>query len=85
MLSVLLDEHLDPAVVAFLAKRTIPDLLVRWALAGEIHAGVIFVSRLTIAQADVGQLAKPLTAFWDTHHDLDWTNRIAYLRRPRDE
>lgn len=62
-------------------QRTIPDLLERWALAGEVHAGVIFINRRTLVQDDVSGLAKALMALWDTGHELDWRNRIAYLRR----
>ncbi len=62
-------------------QRTIPDLLERWALAGEAHAGVVFVNRRTLFQDDVSGLAKALVSLWDAHHDLDWSNRIAYLRR----
>lgn len=62
-------------------QRTIPDLLERWALAGEVHGRAIFINRRTLLQDDVGGLAKALIALWDTDHDLDWRNRIVYLRR----
>jgi hypothetical protein len=62
-------------------QRTIPDLLERWALTGEVHAGVVFIDRRTLIQDDVGGLAKALIALWDTDEELDWRNRIVYLRR----
>lgn len=62
-------------------QRTIPSLLERWALAEEVHAGVIFVNRRTLVQDDISGLAKALIALWDTDHKLDWGNRIAYVRR----
>lgn len=62
-------------------QRTVPDLLVRWSLTEESHAGVIFVNRRTLVQDDVSGLSKALIAFWDAQNRLDWNNRIGYPRR----
>jgi hypothetical protein len=62
-------------------QRTIPKLLHRWAEFQETHAGVIFVDERTIAPNDFSELARSLILFWDEHRDLDWSNRLAFLRR----
>ncbi len=62
-------------------QRTIPDLLTRLAIEEEPHGGVIFVNRRTLAQDDVSGLAKALVSLWEANHELDWINRISYLRR----
>ena len=71
---------------AFLEKRilvtfdvnSIPELLVRLAIAGEDHAGVILVSSLSFDQDDLGFLARalvPLTQLPDP-----WLNRSLFLQ-----
>ncbi len=73
---------------AFLEKRilvtfdvnSIPELLVRLAVAGEDHAGVILVSSLSFDQDDLGSLARalvPLTQLPDP-----WFNRSLFLQSP---
>ena len=62
-------------------QRTIPDVLHHWATKEESHAGVIFVNRRTLSQNDFRGLAQALINYWDAHGDLDWTNRLGYLRR----
>ncbi|MBL8291577.1 MAG: DUF5615 family PIN-like protein [Bryobacterales bacterium] len=62
-------------------QRSIPSLLETWAASGESHAGVVFLNRRTIAQQDFSAIAKALIALWVSHGDLDWTNRLAYLKR----
>ncbi len=59
--------------------RTIPAALITMAEAGISHAGVIFVKRRTIAPNDFGRLIRSLTAFWEKHARLDWTDRISFL------
>jgi hypothetical protein len=61
-------------------QRTVPRLLQRWAQLNETHA-VIFVDELTIAPNDLPELARSLILFWDEHRNLDWSNRLAFLRR----
>ena len=62
-------------------QRTFPKLLQRWAQLKETHAGVVFVDERTIAPNDLPELARSLILFWDEHRDLDWSNRLAFLRR----
>jgi hypothetical protein len=61
-------------------QRTFPKLLQRWAQLKETHAGVVFVDERTIAPNDLPELARSLILFWDEHRDLDWSNRLAFLR-----
>ncbi len=62
-------------------QRTLPRLLQRWAELKETHAGVIFVDERTIAPNDLPAIARSLIRLWDDHRDLDWSNRLAFLRR----
>jgi len=62
-------------------QRTFPRLLQRWAALKETHAGVIFVDERTIAPNDLPELARSLILLWDEHRGLDWSNRLAFLRR----
>jgi hypothetical protein len=61
--------------------RTIPPLLKDWAEEGRQHGGVIFVDEKTIAQADIGGLIQSLDRLVKETRDLDWTDRIYFLRR----
>ena len=59
---------------------SIPELLVRLAVTGEDHAGVILVSSLSFDQDDLGSLARalvPLTQLPDP-----WLNRSLFLQSP---
>ncbi len=62
-------------------QRTFPRLLQRWAELKETHAGVVFVDERTIAPNDLPELARSLILLWDEHRNLDWSNRLAFLRR----
>ncbi len=61
--------------------RAFPRLLQHWAELKEAHAGVIFVDERTIAANDLPELAGSLFLLWDEHRNLDWLNRLAFLRR----
>jgi hypothetical protein len=61
--------------------RTIPPLLKNWAEEGRQHGGVIFVDEKTISQADIGGLIQSLDKLVKEARDLDWTDRIYFLRR----
>ncbi len=61
--------------------RTIPPLLKQWAETGQSHAGVIFVDEKTIAPSDIGGLVKALAAGAKAPPNLDWTDRVLFLRR----
>jgi hypothetical protein len=62
-------------------RRTIPPLLKNWAEEGRQHGGVIFVEEKTISQADIGVLIQSLDKLVKETRDLDWTDRIYFLRR----
>lgn len=59
---------------------TIPPLLKTWAEAGQQHGGVVFVDRRTLEPSDVGGLIRALGALFSARGELDWTDRIEYLR-----
>ena len=60
--------------------RTIPSLLRLCAEHGMDHSGVIFVDDRTVAQHDIGGLVAALCAVWKAQRNMDWTNRVVYLR-----
>jgi hypothetical protein len=62
-------------------RRTIPPLLKNWAEEGRRHGGVIFVDEKTISQTDIGGLIQSLDKLAKEARDLDWTDRIYFLRR----
>jgi hypothetical protein len=62
-------------------RRTIPLLLKAWAEEERTHGGVVFVDEKTISPADIGGLVWALTRLAIETRNLDWTNRIYFLRR----
>jgi hypothetical protein len=60
--------------------RTIPRLLRLWGENGMDHAGVILVDGRTIRPDDIGGLIAALCGLWRSERNLDWTNRVVYLR-----
>jgi Domain of unknown function (DUF5615) len=62
-------------------QRTIPPLLSRFAEQGLSHGGILFVDQRAIPSNDFGGLIRALIWFWEEHHDRDWVDRLAYLRR----
>jgi hypothetical protein len=62
-------------------RRTIPPLLKNWAEEGRQHGGVIFVDEKTISQADIGGLIQSSDKLVKETRDLDWIDRIYFLRR----
>ncbi|MHB9008745.1 MAG: DUF5615 family PIN-like protein [Limisphaerales bacterium] len=77
---VLQEAHRRQLTLVTFDLRTIPPLLRQWAEQGIDHSGVILVDEQTLAQNDVGGLIAALGAVWKVHRDLDWTNRVVYLR-----
>jgi hypothetical protein len=61
--------------------RTIPSLLKDWAESGREHGGVIFVDEKTISQSDIGGLVQSLCKLVKEARDLDWIDRVYFLRR----
>jgi hypothetical protein len=62
-------------------RRTIPPLLKLWAEGGQSHGGVIFVDENTISPADIGSLVRALISLAEETTEMDWTNRVYFLRR----
>jgi hypothetical protein len=60
--------------------RTIPSLLRSWGERATDHAGLIFVDERTIAQHDIGGMARALCEVWKQLGAADWTNRTFFLR-----
>lgn len=77
---VLQEAHKQRLTLGTFDLRTIPPLLRSWAEQGIDHSGVILVDDRTIAQSDIGGLLAALCAVWKAQRDLDWTNRVVYLR-----
>ena len=63
--------------------KTVPLLLRSWADQGADHGGVVFVDDKTLAQNDVGGIARALCRLWKLQGDLDWTNRTFFLQAPK--
>ena len=61
-------------------QRTIAPLITLWAAEGRDHAGVIFISRRTIAQSDRGSQIRGLLALWEAKHTEEWVNLVDYLK-----
>lgn len=61
-------------------QRTIPSLLRTWGERGIANGGVIFVNKRSIAPDDVGGLIRALARLIQELGDVDWENRIAFLR-----
>ena len=79
---VLKEAHKQQLTLVTFDLRTIPPLLRLWAEQGIDHGGVLLVDDRTFAQNDVGGLVAALCAVWKAQRDLDWTNRVVYLRPP---
>jgi hypothetical protein len=82
------DQVLDAAREAELTlvtydQKTIPPILVEFAMSQRHHAGVLFVDRGAIASDNIGALVRALIACHDLHHDRDWTNVVMFLSPPR--
>ena len=61
--------------------RTIPALLAEFAVAGERHGGVIFVSIKSYPQNDFKGLAHAIVSLAERTGDDDWTDRVVFLTR----
>jgi hypothetical protein len=62
-------------------RRTIPPLLKAWAEEGRRHGGVIFVDEKSISPANIGGLIESLEQIVKETGKMDWTDRVAFLRR----
>jgi hypothetical protein len=79
---VLQEAHQQKLTLVTFDRRTIPPLLRLWAEQGIDHSGVILVDEQTVAQNDIGGLVAALCAVWKAQGNMDWTNRVVYLRSP---
>lgn len=61
-------------------QKTIAPLTKEWAEADVPHGGIIFVDNRTIAPRNLGGLIRALIRLIKDLGDVDWENRIAYLR-----
>jgi hypothetical protein len=59
---------------------TIPSLLKLWAEEGRSHGAVIFVAEKTISPANLGGLVRALMDLIAEAAEMDWTNRVYFLR-----
>jgi len=69
----------EGAVLVTFDVNTIPALLQEMAVAGEDHAGVVFVSSKTFSQNDSAGIAAALIRLWHSNKAGDWTNRVVFL------
>lgn len=59
--------------------RTIPPILVEFAIANEDHGGVVLVSAKSIPSHDFKRLAHALVRLVDRTGAQDWINRVDFL------
>jgi hypothetical protein len=78
---VLQEAHQRRLTLVTFDLRTIPPLLRTWAEQGIDHSGVILVDERTVPQSDIGGLVAALVALVKSQGGVDWTNRVAFLRR----
>ena len=62
-------------------RRTIPPVLKDWAESGLKHGGVIFVDEKSISPADIGELVRALRELVREAGNMNWTDRVCFLRR----
>jgi len=79
--TILVAAHAEQRTFVTYDLRTIPPLLRMWSESGTAHGGVVFVDAQTLAPNDIGGLLRALVSLWDVAGDLDWTDRVAFLRR----
>jgi hypothetical protein len=77
---VLQEAHKQKITLVTFDLRTISPLLRLWAEHFVDHGGVVLVDERTLAQNDIGGLIAALCALWKAQGDLDWRNRVIYLK-----
>jgi len=78
---ILREASRDGAVSVTFDVNTIPALLQEMAVAGENHAGVVFVSSKTFLQNDSAGIAAALIRLWHSNKAGDWPNRVVFLTK----
>ncbi len=61
-------------------QNTIPTILVQWGEANISHGGIIFIDYQTMRPSQFGRLINSLIWLWEHQGNLDWMNRIIYLK-----
>lgn len=79
---ILVAATIEQRIIVTYDRTTFPPMLEAWSQAGRHHAGVVLVSRRTIAPTDVGGLVRALTQLFDHYGDEGWVDRVVYLRAP---
>ncbi len=80
--TLLLLAHEEHRALLTYDVNTIPDLIRELGEAGVDHSGVIFVSRRTMAQDDIGTPVRALERLLLAADGKDFRNRVEYLPRP---
>jgi hypothetical protein len=80
---ILQEASREGAALVTFDVNTIPSLLQEMAVAGEDHAGVVFVSSKTFSQNDSAGIAAALVKLWHSNKTGDWTNRVVFLTAKR--
>jgi len=78
--AILTAAHEDRLAFVTYDQRTIAPLIAQRAVEGRDHAGVVFIDRKSISQADIGGKVRALLALWAQGNSLDWTNAVAFLK-----
>ncbi len=60
-------------------QKTIPPILMEWALSARHHIGVIFVDKSTVPSENIGALTQALITFYDKYLSLEWTDVVMFL------
>jgi hypothetical protein len=71
----------EQAVLVTFDVNSIPSLLREMAVAGEDHAGVVFIPSKSYPQNDSAGLAAALVRLWHSNKAAVWTNRVVFLTR----
>jgi len=60
-----------------------PPFIKFWAEEDRSHGGVIFVDDKTISPVNIGGLVRALSALAAETSEIDWANRVYFLRSER--
>jgi predicted nuclease of predicted toxin-antitoxin system len=78
---ILLAAELEGRVLITHDVSSIPSVLEDLGAAGINHAGVVFVSWKTLESRSISSLARALENLVNELGDVDWRNRMVFLRR----
>lgn len=60
---------------------TIPEILFNWAEANHDHGGVVFANSKVFRPDRIGELVTALEELWLAEKNLDWSNRVVFLKK----